>query len=100
MHPPIPWQALLVAYSPQERAVPVHVAASYHEQPAARQAALEVVSEHAMVMPEHDPLGLPHPHSCSARQVARVALAKQGLDVVKQTPFHEHPVCAKQVDWL
>jgi hypothetical protein len=97
---PLAGHVLLVVYSVQERGVPVHAAVSYQEQPAARQAALVVLVEQALGMPKHDPLGLPQAHSCSARQVARVDLAKHGLAVVKQTTSHEHPVCAKQVDWL
>jgi hypothetical protein len=97
---PLVGHVLLVVYSVQERAVPEHAAVSYQEQPAATQAVLVVLVEQALGMPEHDPLGLPQAHSCDARQVARVALVKHGLAVVKQTTSHEHPVWARQDDWL
>jgi hypothetical protein len=91
---------LLVVYISQDGGVPAHAAVSYHVQCDAVQAALEVLAEHAVGLPEHDPVGLPQPHPCSVRQVERVALAKQGLAVVKQTTSHEHPAWARQDDWL
>ncbi len=97
---PLVGHVLLVVYISQERAVPVHAAVSYQEQPAATQVALVVLVEQALGLPEHDPVGVPQEQFCTAMQVARFGLPKHGLPVVKQTTSHEHPVWARQDDWV
>ncbi len=91
---------LLVVYCSQPRAVPVHAAVSYQEQPAATQAALVVLVEQAVGEPEQDPVGVPQLHPCRAMQVAKFGLPRHGLPVVKQVTSHEHPVWARQDDWV
>ena len=100
-HPLIASHALVATYSEHERPVPVHTAVSYHEQPAAKQVVLVLLTEQAPGMPEQDPLSLPQPHSCRARQVPRVTLPEQALPAVMQRALlHAHSVCAAQADWL